>query len=1332
MRTHLSFLLSFLFPCLLFSQNPPAVNCDTVTVVAQASAGTLTCDIPSTTLVGALHPSALSYAWSGPQSFSSNKREAPTFKAGTYVLTVTGPYGCTEQASVTVKDDCTFFQLQPPACNDFLEPAAESCPEACVRPFLPVGPHFTGNYQGNGIPPGGFCSQVQNDQWWAFVAGATSGTITAIPSNCSLNNGIQIALYPGCNEPPVACNEGQMGGGTLPVSITPTGLTIGKVYYLMVDGYSGDLCEFEFATSNGICEGSGNPPPPTTVGGLNKVCPKASATYAHNAAPGATAYLWTGPPGSLINGQPGPVLIYVPGGKSVTVKFGTESGFVSVRALYYFSPPSEPISMEVKVEPLPETIFPPVVICHEELPYTLPWGEEISVIGTFTYKNTLTSYLGCDSLLEQKVTVKPPIFTNLGTIIRCEGECFQINGSEYCQSGFYSEVLSSYLGCDSMVAFNLNILRPVAEILGGGTLTCATTSIMLNSQTSQGAKIWRNALGTVVGTGNTLNVTQPGTYTLSTTITQGGVNCIRRDTTVITANTTQPVVTAQGGAITCAAPSLNLQSSSSAPASVWHWSGPGGFSSTQPNPQVTQPGTYTLTVTDASNGCTATATATVTADQTGPGASASGGMLTCALIQVQLTGSSPDPTATLLWTGPGGFSSTQPNPMVGEPGGYTLTATAANGCKSTANAIVTADQALPSVSIIEPSVLTCTAPSTVLEVNADLPLVAYAWSGPGGFVFQKPDPTVNVAGEYTVVVTAANGCESTANVSVAADQQTPIVSANNPAALTCTAPSTVLEVNADLPLVAYAWSGPGGFSSQKPDPTVNVAGEYTVVVTANNGCESTASVDVLADQQTPIVSANNPAALTCTAPSTVLGVNANLPLVVYAWSGPGGFSSQKPDPTVNVAGEYTVVVTASNGCTSMAAVSVSAPAPYTDFEVKTQHPDCPNQTDGAASATVAGGLPPYNFLWNNGLTTASISNLGIGTYTLTVTDQNGCTTNTSVALTAVDSQPPTLTAQNVTISIGPDGTAQVTPAALQAQAADNCGAVTLSISPTTFDCSKKGPQTVTLTATDLAGLTATATATVTVLDDIAPLLTCPASIRTCASASTVLYDAPSASDNCPLTGGLLKQTEGLPSGADFPAGTTTVQTYTFTDASGNMGACSFEVTVTQVVVFEKITVTDASSGQSNGAIDLSVSGGTAPYSFEWTLGGQVVGNTEDLSGLAAGSYTLRVTDAEGCAYTSQVIEVKTASGSAEPTWLAGISLRPNPTDAEAWVIFAEKPASDLEISVLDATGRLLMRLLSDGQTAVQLDCAALPSGVYWLRFNTSREVGGLRKLVVQR
>ncbi|HND89117.1 MAG TPA: T9SS type A sorting domain-containing protein, partial [Saprospiraceae bacterium] len=188
----------------------------------------------------------------------------------------------------------------------------------------------------------------------------------------------------------------------------------------------------------------------------------------------------------------------------------------------------------------------------------------------------------------------------------------------------------------------------------------------------------------------------------------------------------------------------------------------------------------------------------------------------------------------------------------------------------------------------------------------------------------------------------------------------------------------------------------------------------------------------------------------------------------------------------------------------------------------------------------------------------------------------------------------------------------------------------------------------------------------------------------------------------------------------------------FTDASGNTGQCSFEVTITAPVNFDQVKVTNATNNQNNGSIDITVSGGTLPYKFVWTdVNGQVVGNTEDIGDLAAGRYFVRVTDANGCEFSIPGIEVKNTVRVSEPAWLTGVRMFPNPTADLTRIVFAEIPASTLEISVIDGTGRVVLSQVSESQSSITLDCSTLPGGMYTVRFRTAHEAG-VRKLTVSR
>ena len=136
--------------------------------------------------------------------------------------------------------------------------------------------------------------------------------------------------------------------------------------------------------------------------------------------------------------------------------------------------------------------------------------------------------------------------------------------------------------------------------------------------------------------------------------------------------------------------------------------------------------------------------------------------LTCAVSIVQLQGSSNIPAATYAWSGPNGFTSNQQTPTVLYPGMYTLTITdPSDGCTSTAVAVVTQDIVAPGVSVTG-GTLSCATPIVTVTATSFTPNVSYAWTGPGGFTSTMQNPTVSSPGIYPVVVTAPNGCTSTA------------------------------------------------------------------------------------------------------------------------------------------------------------------------------------------------------------------------------------------------------------------------------------------------------------------------------------------------------------------------------------------------------------------------------------------------------------------------------------------------------------------------------------------------------------------------------------------
>ena len=154
-------------------------------------------------------------------------------------------------------------QVAPP-CPDPPPPGAESCNAACVYC------DFDG-YMGvnNGTPSGGntVCGAIaiHNDQWFGFVAGTTEISIDILTSNCEDGNGLQSAFFENCQDDAIVCNPGTAGGAGLPLNLTYSNFVPGQTYFLMLDGWSGDVCDFEID----LISGSITPPPPAPVTNIN-------------------------------------------------------------------------------------------------------------------------------------------------------------------------------------------------------------------------------------------------------------------------------------------------------------------------------------------------------------------------------------------------------------------------------------------------------------------------------------------------------------------------------------------------------------------------------------------------------------------------------------------------------------------------------------------------------------------------------------------------------------------------------------------------------------------------------------------------------------------------------------------------------------------------------------------------------------------------------------------------------------------------------------------------------------------------------------------------------
>jgi hypothetical protein len=339
-----------------------------------------------------------------------------------------------------------------------------------------------------------------------------------------------------------------------------------------------------------------------------------------------------------------------------------------------------------------------------------------------------------------------------------------------------------------------------------------------------------------------------------------------------------------------------------------------------------------------------------------------------------------------------------------------------------------------------------------------------------------------------------------------------------------------------------------------------------------------------------------------------------------------------------------------------------------DITVSNDAGQCGAQVTFAARASDNCGTPTVTYSHAPG----SYFPVGATTVTATATDAAANTAVSTFVVTVNDNEGPAVHTQPLTIQLDASGAASVTAAGINNGSVDNCGVASIALDKTSFDCSNVGANTVTLTVTDIHGNTASAQATVTVEDKIAPTVTCPANPPVYCYANNQQYTVPavSATDNCSIasyafsiSGATSRSGSGTDASGAFNPGTSTIL-WTVTDVNGNTSTCS-----TTIVVNPKInasfndftlqggnlnTIYTSTYGPGSAAtIQVSANGGSAPYNYQWNRSGTAATHTvgtpaSSILASAAGSGTVTfsaaVTDAQGCsstfAKTIQVVDIR--------------------------------------------------------------------------------------------
>jgi len=608
-------------------------------------------------------------------------------------------------------------------------------------------------------------------------------------------------------------------------------------------------------------------------------------------------------------------------------------------------------------------------------------------------------------------------------------------------------------------------------------------------------------------------------------------------------------------------------------------------------------GVYTVSVTDAASR-TATGSATLTDP---PRINVTFESQSCTSpATIKATGSGGFPPYTYTWDGmiPGQtYTATQ-------PGKYCVTVTDTKLCGKIACFTVSIN---PMILDIKSTAITCPGVnngSANVTVNGGTAPYEYKWSnGATTSAISNLQP-----GTYTVTVIDAGGCSGTATTTVAN---------KNPIQIVLDPDNPICAGDLNGAIAATASGGNGGFIYRwNTGATTNTiaglgAGIYTVTATDVRGCTATATDTLLPGSNLT----TKPIGVPVSCPGNIDGfalveVTGGVLPYMFNWAVGGSNNTiSKLAP-----GIYRVTVTDGKGCTKIVDVEVKSPPPIEITLTSTNNITC-GATKGTAKVKASGGVRPFTYLWNNGATTDSISNLASGTYRVTVTDAKGCQKFGATTITEPPSMELTLDVKQI------DCTGQ------------NNGRITALISGGTAPfvyiwSNRKATQTIDTLAPGTYGVIVR-DAKACVVQSSATLLDPPILVGEIRLTDFLCSNTAAGTGQITVSGGTAPYKYRWSTGAT----TSNIQnlnpgmyTVTVTDARNCTKAFSGEILLNSGIKFTALKSDVNCNGENNGRIALTVTGGSGTLIYNWSNGS----STATINNLAPGTYRITVTDQNNC------------------------------------------------------------------------------------------------------
>jgi gliding motility-associated-like protein len=898
-------------------------------------------------------------------------------------------------------------------------PAADACVNA---PLICNLNGYCGNTSGQYTPDNtnipGFCGSIENNSWLSFIASSPTAQFEFTSAGCqSTSSGIQALIYASSNcsnftQVSNCVSQGSSSGSFTITTNTP--LVVGTKYYIMVDGYGGNVCNYSVTAQSGVATN------PQITANPTQICPGSSTQLGSSIV--STSYNWTASDGAVL-----------------------------------------PTTATISVSPTITTT------------YTLVVGPSVcssvggSAVQTITVTNTLTAPVisapngGCAG---NAITLSS--LTNGGTYSWTGPNGFtstiqnpSINNFGTPEAGTYTLIISYGASCSTMPAtVNINVLpSPTVNLsVSPSAAVCAGTSLILTASGASGSSganpynwNWNTAqaTGTVqtcianplwispffepvtgpqffcadnpfpgANAGPTATIIPNQSTQICVSVTENGCTSQSCQNITILSNTTLSV---SPSVTTCPAQPVTLTGYG---ASSYTWSPSADLSSANgASVSANPPTTTTYTV-------------------TGPGC---GGTILTNTVEVAVNnivpiiGSIQTPTlvcpnqtdvhyavnnlagTTYNWSLPPGAVITSTSSTINEvvanvssvTGTFTVAVTASNTCGSTTESI-TIEVAQISVVASANPVSFCSPGSSTLTVSG---AYWYDWQPTNGLSTTSGTTTTYVASptvttSYTV--TGNQGaCINSAVVTITVSSGGNSLSVS-PSVTTCPTGSVTLIVNGGG---SYTWSPASSILGSVNNSSVAANPSITTIYTVQGqGCSGTISntIEVTVLNTLPVVAIGNPLALCAGGSSTLTASGAD----IYNWLPATGLSTSSGSITIatpTISSSYTVtgtIGTCSN--TSVVNIVVTTTPVYT----VTANPAsiCVGQT--AILTATANGISSYT--WNTGSTQNTVAVAPTTTTTYTVTDNSSCPGQGTI--TVIVNPVPVIFVNSATICSGKNAT----------------------------------------------------------------------------------------------------------------------------------------------------------------------------------------------------------------------------------------------------------------------------------------------------------------------